>query len=89
MRKIAIFTMILTFIFATAGCTAHNEPDKKAAESASANVVIHTTQAEKLSEKKKAKQLRKAHLRKKQHRRLPLKLVQKRCQKSRFFLKLQ
>ncbi len=51
MRKIAIFTMIVTLIFATAGCTAHSEPDKKAAESLSRDFVIDTTQAEKLSEK--------------------------------------
>ena len=51
MRKIVIFTMIVTLIFATAGCTAHSEPDKKAAESLSSNVVIDTTQSEKLSEK--------------------------------------
>jgi DNA primase len=43
--------MILTLIFVSAGCTVHSEPDKKAAESSSANVVIHTTQAEDLSEK--------------------------------------
>lgn len=51
MRKIVILTMVLTLIFAMVGCSAHNEPDKKAAESASANVVIHTTQAEELTEK--------------------------------------
>ena len=51
MRKIVIFTMILTVIFAIAGCTAHSEPDKKAAESSSSNAVIDTTQAEKLPEK--------------------------------------
>lgn len=51
MRKIVIFTMILTFIFGMAGCTAHSEPNKKAAESLSSNVVIDTTQSEKLSEK--------------------------------------
>ena len=51
MRKIVIFTMILTVIFAMAGCTAHSEPDKKASESSSANAVIDTTQAEDLSEK--------------------------------------
>ena len=51
MRKIVIITMILTLIFATAGCTAHSEPDEKAAESSSANAIIDTTQAEKLSEK--------------------------------------
>ena len=51
MRKIVIFTIIVTLISATAGCTAHNEPNKKADKSSSANVVIHTTQAEKLPEK--------------------------------------
>ena len=51
MRKIVIITIILTFIFGMAGCTAHREPDKKAAESLSSNVVIDTTQSEKLSEK--------------------------------------
>ena len=51
MRKTVLFTMIVTLIFATAGCTAHSEPDKKAAESLSSNVVIDTTQSEKLSEK--------------------------------------
>ena len=52
MRKTVIFTMILTLIFATAGCTAHSEPDEKAAESSSANAIIDTTQAVKSSEKK-------------------------------------
>ena len=51
MRRIVIFAMILTLIFATAGCTAHSEPDKKAAESLSRDFVIDTTQTEKLSEK--------------------------------------
>ena len=51
MRKIVIFTMILTVIFAMAGCTAHSEPDKKATESSSANVVIDTRRAEELTEK--------------------------------------
>ena len=51
MRKIVIFTMILTVIFAMAGCTAHSEPDKKATESSSANAVIDITQAKELSEK--------------------------------------
>ena len=46
MRKIVIFTMILTVIFAMVGCTAHSEPDKKATESSSANAVIDTRQAE-------------------------------------------
>ena len=43
--------MILTVIFATAGCTAHRQPYKNMAESSSSNAVIDTTQAEKLSEK--------------------------------------
>ena len=51
MRKIVVFTMILTFIFAMAGCTAHSEPDEKAAKSLSSNAVIEITQAEKLPEK--------------------------------------
>ena len=51
MRKIVIFAMILTFIFTLVGCTAHNEPDKKAVESSSTNAVIDTTQVEKLPEK--------------------------------------
>lgn len=51
MRKIVIFTMIFTVIFAMAGCTAHSEPDKKATESSSANAVIDTRRAEELTEK--------------------------------------
>ena len=51
MRKIVIFTMILTLIFGTVGCTAHSEPDKKAIENLSTNAVIDTTQSEELSEK--------------------------------------
>ena len=51
MRKIVIFTMILTVIFAMAGCNAHSEPDKKAAESSSSNAVFDMAQAEDLSEK--------------------------------------
>ncbi|MBS7262140.1 MAG: hypothetical protein KIG36_00830, partial [Eubacteriales bacterium] len=51
MRKIVIITMILTFIFGMAGCTAHSEPDKKATESSPVNAVIDTTQAEGLTEK--------------------------------------
>lgn len=51
MRKIVIFTMILTVIFAMAGCTAHSEPDKKATESSSANAIVDITQAEDLFEK--------------------------------------
>lgn len=52
MRKIVIFTMILTLIFATAGCTDYSEPDIKVAESSSSNALIDTTQAVKSSEKK-------------------------------------
>ena len=51
MRKTVIFTMILTVIFAMAGCTAHSEPDKKAIENSSTNAVIDTRQAEELTEK--------------------------------------
>ena len=51
MRKIVIFTMILTLIFGTVGCTAHSKPDKKAIENSSTNAVIYTTQAEDLFEK--------------------------------------
>ena len=51
MRKIVIFTMILTLIFTMVGCTDHSEPDKKLAESSSSNALIDTKQAEKLSEK--------------------------------------
>ena len=51
MRKIVIPTMILTFIFATAGCTSHSELDKKAVESSSANAIVDITQAEELTEK--------------------------------------
>ena len=43
--------MILTVIFAMVGCTAHSEPDKKAAESSSSNAVFDMAQAEDLSEK--------------------------------------
>jgi len=51
MRKIVIFTMILTLIFSMVGCTAYSEPDKKAVESSSTNVIIDTTQSEELTEK--------------------------------------
>ena len=51
MRRIVIFAMILTLIFATAGCTAHSEPGKKAVESSSSNPVFDIAQAEELSEK--------------------------------------
>ena len=52
--------MILTFIFTLVGCTAHNEPDKKAAESSSANAIIDTTQVEKLSEKAEGRTVEKS-----------------------------
>lgn len=51
MRRIVIFAMILTLIFATAGCTAHSEPDKNAVVSSSSNAEFDVTQAEDLSEK--------------------------------------
>ena len=51
MRKIVIFTMILTVIFAMAGCTVHSELGKKAVESSSANAIVDITQAEELIEK--------------------------------------
>lgn len=60
MRKIVIFTMILTLIFTMVGCTDHSEPDKKADESLSANVVIHTTQAEELTEKTESETVEKS-----------------------------
>ena len=51
MRKIVIFTMILTVIFAMAGCTAHSEPGKNAVVSSSSNAVFDIAQAEELTEK--------------------------------------
>ena len=60
MRKIVVFTMILTVIFATAGCTSHSEPDKKAVESSSANAIVDITQAEKLSEKAEGRTVEKS-----------------------------
>ena len=51
MRKTVIFTMILTLIFSTVGCTVHSEPGKKAVESSSSNPVFDIAQAEELSEK--------------------------------------
>ena len=51
MRKIVIITMILTFIFGMAGCTAHSEPGKNAVVSSSSNAVFDIAQAEDLSEK--------------------------------------
>ena len=60
MRKIVIFTMILTLIFGTVGCTAHSKPDKKAIENSSTNAVIDTTQVEKLSEKAEGRTVEKS-----------------------------
>lgn len=60
MRKIVIFTMILTVIFAIAGCTAHSEPGKKDVESSSANAVIDTTQSEELTEKTESEAVEKS-----------------------------
>ena len=60
MRKVVIFTVVLTLIFAMAGCTAHNETDKKAVESSSTNAVIDTTQSEKLSEKTETETIEKS-----------------------------
>ena len=51
MRKIVVFTMILTLIFAMVGCTAHNEPGKNTVVSSSSNAVFDIAQAEDLSEK--------------------------------------
>lgn len=51
MRKIVIFTMILTLIFGTVGCTAHSKPGKKAIENSSTNAIVDITQAEDLFEK--------------------------------------
>ena len=60
MRKTVIFTMILTLIFGTVGCTVHSEPGKKAVESSSTNAVIDTTQAEELTEKTETKTVEKS-----------------------------
>lgn len=60
MRKVVIFTVFLTLIFAMVGCTDHSELDKKAAESLSSNVVIDTTQSEKLSEKTETETIEKS-----------------------------
>ena len=51
MRKIVIITMILTFIFGMAGCTAHSAPGKNAVVSSSSNAVFDIAQAEELTEK--------------------------------------
>lgn len=60
MRKIVIFTMVLTVIFAMAGCNAHSEPDKKAIENSSTNAVIDTTQSEELTEKTESEAVEKS-----------------------------
>ena len=51
MRKIVIFTMILTLIFAMASCTLHNEPDTEVSEKTSANTINEITTAEESLEK--------------------------------------
>ena len=60
MRKIVIFTMILTLVFAMAGCTDHSEPDKKAIVSSATNAVIDTTQSEELTEKTESETVEKS-----------------------------
>lgn len=60
MRKTVIFTMILTLIFSTVGCTAHSKPDKKAIENSSTNAVIDTTQSEELTEKTESEAVEKS-----------------------------
>lgn len=60
MRKIVLFTMIMTFIFTLVGCTAHSEPDKKAVESSSTNAIIDTTQSEELTEKTESETVEKS-----------------------------
>lgn len=60
MRKIVIFTMILTLIFSMVGCTVHSELDKKAVESSSTNVIIDTTQSEELTEKTESETVEKS-----------------------------
>ena len=60
MRKIVRFTMILTLIFGTVGCTAHSKPDKKATESSPVNAVIDTTQSEELTEKTESEAVEKS-----------------------------
>ena len=52
--------MILTLIFSMVGCTAHSEPDKKAVESSSTNVIIDTTQSEELTEKTESETVEKS-----------------------------
>ncbi len=60
MRKIVIFTMILTVIFDMAGCTAHSEPGKNAVVSSSSNAVFDIAQAEELSEKTEGRTVEKS-----------------------------
>ena len=60
MRKIVIFTMILTLIFSMVGCNAHSEPVKKAVESSSTNAIIDTTQSEELTEKTESETVEKS-----------------------------
>ena len=89
MRKIVIFAMILTFIFTLVGCTAHNEPDKKAVESSSTNAVIDTTQVEKLSEKAEGRTVEKSTFLEETTHSPAAETGTEMCQKSRFFLKQQ
>ena len=89
MRKIVVFTMILTLIFVSAGCTAHSEPDKKAVESSSTNAIIDTTQEEELTEKTETKTIEKSTFAEETTQPPDAETGQKRCQKSRFFLKPQ
>ena len=60
MRKTVIFTMILTVIFAMAGCTVHSELGKKAVESSSSNAVFDIAQAEELTEKTETETIEKS-----------------------------
>ena len=60
MRKVVIFTVFLTLIFAMVGCNANSEPDKKAVESSSTNAIIDTTQEEELTEKTETKTIEKS-----------------------------
>ena len=60
MRKIVVFTMILTLIFGTVGCSVHSETVEKTVESSSTNAIIDTTQEEELTEKTETKTIEKS-----------------------------
>ena len=60
MRKTVIFTMILTLIFSTVGCTVHSEPGKKAVESSSVNAIVDITQSEELTDKTESEAVEKS-----------------------------